>query len=278
MSAIILDSSLVHYEVFGRGQPVIFLHTWLGSWRYWVPAMEMISDRFRTYAIDFWGFGDSDRSRGTYTIPDYVDQVTKFMRELGIAKANLVGHGMGGMVALRAAAERPDIFLKVIAVSTPIVGESLTALIKPGALSRLFGRGSSAQMWVKLLREVEVGGDTGLDEVIEDTANTSTVVVEHVLASITDTDLRTDLHRLQVPTLAVYAGKDTIVSPDQARQFEEHATAHQVLTLPKSSHFPFLEHTNTFTRLLLDFLTSQGTTPVQIKEEWRRKTSQFEYL
>ena len=62
MSATFVNQRMVHYEVFGRGQPVIFLHSWLGSWRYWVPSMEMISDRFRAYAMDFWGFGESDRS------------------------------------------------------------------------------------------------------------------------------------------------------------------------------------------------------------------------
>ncbi|GIV98548.1 MAG: alpha/beta hydrolase [Herpetosiphonaceae bacterium] len=277
MSAVILDNSLVHYEVFGRGQPVIFLHSWLGSWRYWVPLMEAIADRYRTYAIDFWGFGDSDRSRKNYSIPDYVDQVIGFMRELGIARANLVGHGLGGMVAIRAATERPENFLKVVAACTPVIGESLTALVKPGTLARLFGRGSSADVWIKLLRQVEVGGEA-MDEVIEDTASTSTAVVEKVLDSVIEADLRSDLRRLQVPALGIYAEKDTIVSIDQIRQFEDNATNHQAILIPKGTHFPFLDQTNTIARLLLEFFASQGTTPVQIKEQWKRRTSQLEYL
>lgn len=277
MSAVILDNSLVHYEVFGRGQPVIFLHSWLGSWRYWVPLMEAIADRYRTYAIDFWGFGDSDRSRKSYSIPDYVDQVIGFMRELGIARANLVGHGLGGMVAIRAATERPENFLKVVAACTPVIGESLTALVKPGTLARLFGRGSSADVWIKLLRQVEVGGEA-MDEVIEDTASTSTAVVEKVLDSVLEADLRSDLRRLQVPALGIYAEKDTIVSIDQIRQFEDNATNHQAILIPKGTHFPFLDQTNTIARLLLEFFASQGTTPVQIKEQWKRRTSQLEYL
>ncbi|MCL6543573.1 MAG: alpha/beta hydrolase, partial [Roseiflexus sp.] len=62
MSAIHIDNRLVHYEVVGRrGAPVIFLHSWLGSWRYWLPTMEHASERYRTFALDFWGFGESDR-------------------------------------------------------------------------------------------------------------------------------------------------------------------------------------------------------------------------
>ncbi|HET9433568.1 MAG TPA: alpha/beta fold hydrolase, partial [Chitinophagaceae bacterium] len=60
MSALIIDGDVVHYEAFGRGKPVLFIHGWLGSWRYWVPTMQAISDKYRAYALDLWGFGDSD--------------------------------------------------------------------------------------------------------------------------------------------------------------------------------------------------------------------------
>ncbi len=57
MSAITIENDLVHYEVLGRGRPVILVHGWLGSWRYWVPAMQQLSSKYRTYALDLWGFG-----------------------------------------------------------------------------------------------------------------------------------------------------------------------------------------------------------------------------
>ena len=68
MSAVILESSLAHYEALGRGKPLLFLHGWLGSWRYWVPTMVALSSSYRTYALDFWGFGDSDNILARYSI------------------------------------------------------------------------------------------------------------------------------------------------------------------------------------------------------------------
>ncbi len=44
MSAILLDQQIVHYEVLGRGRPIIFLHGWVGSWRYWIPVMQAASE------------------------------------------------------------------------------------------------------------------------------------------------------------------------------------------------------------------------------------------
>ena len=43
MSIVTLESELIHYEVLGRGRPLIFLHGWVGSWRYWIPAMQALS-------------------------------------------------------------------------------------------------------------------------------------------------------------------------------------------------------------------------------------------
>jgi pimeloyl-ACP methyl ester carboxylesterase len=60
--------------------------------------------------------------------------------------------------------------------------------------------------------------------------------------------------------------------------FHENGRPHQqTIVLPRANHFPFLEHSSTFGRLLLDFLVSEGT-PVEIKEQWRRRVSQREYL
>jgi len=145
MSAIHIDNRLVHYEVVGRrGAPVIFLHSWLGSWRYWLPTMEHASERYRAFALDFWGFGESDRRDGAFSIAEYVGMVIDFMNHLGIAKATLVGHGLGGMVALRAVSQHPDRFTRLMIVSTPIQGAQIQNHVKPGALSRLLGRAAPA--------------------------------------------------------------------------------------------------------------------------------------
>lgn len=280
MSAIHLDNRLVHYEVVGRGQPIIFLHSWIGSWRYWVPTMDLVSERYRAYALDFWGFGESDRNHGAFTIPDYVGMLCDFIDHMGIQRASLVGHGLGGMVAIRAARERPERFARLLAVSVPLRGSILSEVIKPGTFSRLMGRSNPINIWTKLVRSIPVDDPEVQQELYEDTDNLSEQVVQSVQQSILDTDLRVDLEGLDdVPLLAVYGKKDTIVSSDHAAQVLKHNPnrPHQLIELANVNHFPFLEQTNTFNRLLLDFLISKGT-PIEIKEEWRRRVTQREYL
>ncbi|HVO44227.1 MAG TPA: alpha/beta hydrolase [Aggregatilineales bacterium] len=130
MSAITIENDLVHYEVLGRGRPVIFLHGWLGSWRYWVPAMQLLSTKYRTYALDMWGFGDSGKDPTRYSLNEQVALLHEFMEKLGIPKAALVGHSFGATVALRYAVQHPDRAPRLMLVSPPLVeiGEDRTPM------------------------------------------------------------------------------------------------------------------------------------------------------
>ncbi|MEP7284204.1 MAG: alpha/beta hydrolase [Chloroflexota bacterium] len=120
MSAITIENDLVHYEVLGRGRPVIFVHGWLGSWRYWVPTMQQLSVKYRTYALDLWGFGDSGKDKDHYGFKDQVQLLHDFMDKLGIAKAALVGHSLGAAVCLRFASQYPDRAPRVALISPPL--------------------------------------------------------------------------------------------------------------------------------------------------------------
>ena len=68
--------------------------------------MVYLGKYYRTYAMDFWGFGESGKKRETYAVQDFVDLVDQFMDQLGISEAPLVGHSMG-----EAAAAKGDIVI-----------------------------------------------------------------------------------------------------------------------------------------------------------------------
>jgi pimeloyl-ACP methyl ester carboxylesterase len=120
MSAITIENDLVHYEVLGRGRPVILLHGWLGSWRYWIPAMQQLSAKYRTYALDLWGFGDSGKDERHYDFAAQVMLLEQFMEKMGIAKAALVGHSLGAAISVRYAAQHPEQVPRLMVVSPPL--------------------------------------------------------------------------------------------------------------------------------------------------------------
>ena len=94
MSAITIGGDLVHYEVLGRGRSVVLLHGWVGSWRYWVPTMQHLHLKYKVYALDLFGFGDSAKNLRRYTFDEQVRMVTQFagavpVRVLGAVVDNL---------------------------------------------------------------------------------------------------------------------------------------------------------------------------------------------
>lgn len=260
MSAIVIDNGLIHYESWGRGSPLILLHGWLGSWRYWMPTMEELSEQHRTYALDLWGFGDSDKSTDRHGVETYVSLLRNFMDELGVAPAALVGHSLGATVAVKFAVANPDRVTRLMLVSLPVVGEAINRrLLIPGPPSRL-GR--------------FLGGRWPVDheEVLAEAEKASEGVIAATVQACAELDLRECLRRIEVPLLVVYGEKDNLVDPAQVRLLEDTARNIRTIILPESRHFPMLDEASKFHRLLRDFLATDDLKSLTLKEEWRRRT------
>lgn len=259
MSIIVVDNQIVHYEVFGRGRPVLFLHGWLGSWRYWFRTMEVVAEHFRTYSFDFWGFGESRRKNTAESIQSYSDQVIRFLDALGIDQVLLVGHSMGGMVALKTAINHPDRILRVATVGAPIVGDALSWLLK------LTDRSLAADVFARLpwlrrsLFRFFLGetNDPSVHEVLDDSVKSTANTLRRSVSSMWRTDLRPELTRLRVPALVVHGGKDEIVNPNQIDLFDNISAA-EVILMPNSRHFPFIDESVLFNDVLLRFLRQQA--------------------
>ncbi|MDX2161827.1 MAG: alpha/beta hydrolase [bacterium] len=120
MSAISFNGELVHYEVLGRGRPVLLLHGWIGSWRYWVPTMQQLQAKYRVYALDLYGFGDSGKNPARYSLEHQIALLDDFMNQLGIPKTAIIAHGLGAMIAIMFARRYPDRVPKLMVVSAPL--------------------------------------------------------------------------------------------------------------------------------------------------------------
>ncbi|MGB9751571.1 MAG: alpha/beta hydrolase [Roseiflexus castenholzii] len=255
MSMIVIDNQTVHYEVFGRGRPVLFLHGWMGSWRYWYPTIEQVEKQYRAYSFDFWGFGESRRKSTTESIGNYSRQVIRFLDALGIDKVMLVGHSMGGMVALKTALDAPTRIAKVVTVGAPIVGDSLSWFLKLTYYRPIANTFANAPWLRRFLFRHFLGetSDPAVQEILDDSLKSSAVTLQRSIASMLHTDLRPEIGRLAVPALIVHGGRDEIVNPNQADLFH-HVPLAQVVVMPKSRHFPFLDEPDQFNTLLLGFL------------------------
>jgi len=121
-TAVSADGVSIRFTDAGTGYPVlIFISGWGGTKEDWDYQMDHFSGSHRCVAIDLAGFGESGSNRTEWTMPAFAGDVTAVMDQLGIDEAVIIGHSMGGMVALEAARANPDRIVGVVpaAISGP---------------------------------------------------------------------------------------------------------------------------------------------------------------
>jgi pimeloyl-ACP methyl ester carboxylesterase len=265
VSSITTDQGIVHYEVYGRGRPVILLHGWLGSWGLWQETMAQLGRYYRTYALDFWGFGESGKKRDTYDVQDFVSLVDQFMEQLGIMQAPLVGHSMGGTVSLLVAIQYPHRVKKVVVVGSPIVGSSLSFLLKLFGV-RFFASLTYMNLWAlrlgfKILAPLYSSDRRWSDMMNRDISRTTLESFLLSIASLRRTDLRPKLSQVQVPVMGMYGDKDIVVSPHQWKPLLAGVPHARIERYHTAGHFIMLDEPAAFVEKLQDFLDSRPAAP-----------------
>jgi pimeloyl-ACP methyl ester carboxylesterase len=262
MSSIVTDRGLVHYETIGRGWPVVMLHGWLESWDHWLGMMESLGRSYKAYALDFWGFGESGKQAGSFSVQDYIEMVDQFMDRLGIEQAPVIGHSMGGTVSLGIALDHPERVQKVAVVGSPIVGDGLALFLRlaarralaslvyraPGVLPlgvRLFSPflARDWKTWYKMFER--------------DLSRTTLESFHYSIASLRKTDLRPRLREIRVPVMGVYGRADRIVNPKQGNVLAQSVPLAEVHYFERSGHFPMSDEPDRFYQALKEFLDHQ---------------------
>jgi pimeloyl-ACP methyl ester carboxylesterase len=216
--------------------------------------------QYKIYALDFWGFGDSaKKSAPSFTVPSYVFMVDQFMEIMGIAQAPVIGHSMGGTVAMNLALDYPSRVEKVVVIDSPMIGNSLNVLLKLAGhqfiASLVWSNPGLLRLGLRIFSSQWATDGPKLYRMIE--RDLSQMTVEAFwwsIASLRDIDLQPYLSQIKVPTLAIHGRKDNIVHPSQARIIGEKIKDAQVEWMNGSKHFPMLDEPERFFSVLLDFL------------------------
>ena len=261
MSAIILDGSMVHYEALGRGRPIIFLHGWVGSWRYWINAMQIASTSFRAYALDLFGFGDTMHDPLRYSLDRQADLLKHFLEEMGIGKVALVGHNLGALVGFSYLKQWPQSVDRMMAINCPLEYSSVNARMRTATMPELVD-------WLAA-RTPEA------TSALSDASKVDPQAVSASMAGLqANTNMFAGIRDLGVPCLFVYGTNDpavTMPSQEKTDSFPNHM--HQI-NLEGTGHFPMIDNPTQFNRLMTDFLAlDSGASPreLQMKEEWKRR-------
>jgi pimeloyl-ACP methyl ester carboxylesterase len=111
---------LNYAEGLDNGPPFVLLHGGSGRWQYGEEFLRLLSRQWRVFAPDFLGHGRSSRGRTGYRLEDYVRDTTAFLSAVVPKPAVVYGHSLGGEVAVKTAANRPDLFHALIVGDAPL--------------------------------------------------------------------------------------------------------------------------------------------------------------
>lgn len=259
MSSIVTDQGIVHYEVHGRGAPIILLHGWINSWDVWRNSMIKFVERgsYKVYALDFWGFGESAKDKAPpFKLDSYVQMVSQFMETLGIQRAPIFGHSMGGTVALRLTLEHPELVSHVGIVGSPINGTSLNPFLKLAGVPWIAHLIWRFPFTLRLVMWTILAGDSKKvrDMIFRDVSKTSTESFFRSIGDLHHTDLRSRMDQIDVPAIGLFGVRDNIVNPNQSKLMGKLVPGARVEMMQHSRHFPMLDEPERFNDVFLQFL------------------------
>lgn len=220
--------------------------------------MTYLGQFYRTYALDFWGFGESGKKRNTYMVQDFVSLVDQFMDKLGIMQAPLVGHSMGGTVSLAVALQYPERVQKVVIIGSPITGSSLALPLKLAGYRQiafvLFNMFGLFRTGMRLASPLICKDPRFPDMMDRDLSKTTLESFLISIASLRRTDLRPQISQINVPVMGMFGDRDNIVDPRQWQVLQQCLPASRIERYSRAGHFIMLDEPKLFIQTLKDFL------------------------
>jgi len=251
----------LNYVERGDGLPIVLIHGFPFDRRIWREQMEGVGTVGRVIAPDLPGFGESaEFPRGFEPrIEDYAEAVADLARDLGLSQMVLVGHSMGGYVAMAFARRYAEMLSGLVLVATRMGADRKAARQNRMALAEdVRGRGALAvvvSMLSKLFAAGTVGRDPGLAdrlrEIMLDQSSEGIIAALHAMASRPNSGdvLRT----LQIPSLVIAGAQDSIIKAGTTRSLAKTLQSSAFVSVPGAGHMPMMESPDMFNEALRVF-------------------------
>jgi pimeloyl-ACP methyl ester carboxylesterase len=281
-----LHGHRVIYRIAGDGPPVVLIHGMVNSSRHWREVALRLADGYTVIAPDLIGHGDSATPRGDYSLGAHAAAVRDLLAAIGIDRATIVGHSLGGGVAMQFFWQFPQRTERLALVSSGGLGHQVSPLLRSAALP-----GASPLLWlVAHERFVSALSDLGarlrrrgsgvgvyLQAVARALGPLQGQGARHAflqtLRSVIDVrgqrvSARDRLHLLDgFPTLIVWGERDNTIPLSHGLEAHAAVPGSRFETIPRAAHFPHLEEPEALAEVLRRFL--ETTEPVPLEDaDW----------
>jgi pimeloyl-ACP methyl ester carboxylesterase len=256
----------VHYDVdgvdtAGQSEPLLLINGRGSSRAAWQPVAEALAAHVRVLRMDNRDAGENDPEAVAYTIADMAGDVAGFLDALGVTRASVLGHSMGGFIALHLALQRPDLVARLILVGTaPAAG---AALGHPLPLT-------TPEEWIPdpVERTLANAPQSYAPGFFDDNPALLREVAERVRhnritlegynrqqTAISDThDVRPRLKEITVPALIIHGDVDPLIPLRGGEVLAQHLPDARLLIYTGVGHNPHVERPDAFVQDVLAFI------------------------
>src|SRR4051794_2381984 len=272
---IVLHGNRVSYRTAGEGPVVLLIHGITGTSEQWNDIFPMLAERYTVVAPDLLGHGQSAKPRGDYSLGAYAVSIRDLLIALGHERATVVGHSLGGGIALQFAYEYPVFSERLVVVSSGGLGAEVHPLLRaatlPGSELVLPLMASSRVLSVgmffgHLLERVGLKAAPDLAEMARgyaslndaDARRAFILTLRGVLDAFGQRVNATDRLYLagMMPSLIIWGRRDPLIPCAHAEAAHDLMPGSELEIFDKSGHFPHIDQPLRFSRALIDFMES----------------------
>ncbi|MBA3302018.1 MAG: alpha/beta fold hydrolase [Thermoleophilaceae bacterium] len=283
-----LHGQNVTYHRMGEGPAIVLIHGITSSSRSWREVMPALARKHTVIAPDLLGHGRSAKPRGDYSLGAYASGVRDLLTYLDIPRATLVGHSLGGGIAMQFAYQFPERLERLVLVGSGGLGSEVSLVLRaaslPGAeyvLPLLFGsvpRDAAKGVGVLLGKlGVKPSADVrGMAEGFESLGDgDARRAFLHTVRSVIDpagqrVDARDRLYlAAEVPSLLIWGERDRIIPLHHGREAHELMPQSRLEVFRRAGHFPFYDDPDRFVSVIEEFILD--TEPAAIDEGRMRR-------
>lgn len=262
--------SIAYYDSRSDGLPVVMLHANSTCKESFSPQIAALSETYRTIALDLPGHGhssDATDPRRTYHVRGYADVVTELLTSLEVERVALLGHSLGGHVALELMARTEGPIVGVAIFGAPPIASSIEGLMAgfvPGPDMDYTGSPTLSEQQVRMIARLALGAeDEGDDFFIDAIRRTDGRARQYMMKDAfagNGHDQRRVVETSAVPLLIVNGMDDPVINLDYVDQLSYRALATaQPIRLTGAAHAPNRESPEDFNASLIDFLQKVAT-------------------
>jgi pimeloyl-ACP methyl ester carboxylesterase len=281
-----LHGNRATYRVAGEGPPVVLIHGMINSSRHWEAVATRLAGSHRVIAPDLIGHGGSATPRGDYSLGAHAASIRDLLATLGVERATIVGHSLGGGVAMQFFYQFPQRTERLVLISSGGLGPEVSPLLRGAAMpgsalllrlatqprivgalaaagTRLRARGNANGVQLQaIVRALGPLQEAGAQRAFLETLRA--VIDRHGQR----VSARDRLYLLsEIPTMVVWGERDRTIPLAHGLATRDAVPGCRFELLPRAAHFPNLEDPAGLAAVLVDFVAT--TAPARIDDaDW----------